>query len=113
MEIEDFDPDGSMDLNEELIKNPISTFYMRATGNSMTGAGINPGDLLIVDKSLEARDKKVIIAVVNGGFTVKRLRLRGDRISLEAENEDYPPIEITEHMGFSVWGVVTYVIHSA
>jgi DNA polymerase V len=84
---------------------------MRATGTSMTGAGIYPGDLLIVDKSLEATDKKEIIAVVNGELTVKRLRLRVDRVFLEAENEGYAPIEITGYMDFSVWGVVAYVVH--
>ena len=102
----------TMDLNEALIKHPTSTFYLRATSNSMTGAGIYPGDLLIVDKSLEAINKTVIIAVVNGEMTVKRLRLRGDRAFLEAENEGYPPIEITDTMEGSIWGVVTHSIHS-
>ncbi len=102
----------TMDLNESLIKHPTSTFYLRATGDSMTGAGIYPGDLLIVDKSLEAINKTVIIAVVDGEMTVKRLRLRGERAFLEAENEGYPPIEITGNMEFAVWGVVTHSIHS-
>jgi len=112
METEIHTTDGTMDLNTELIKHPVSTFYVRATGTSMIGAGIHPDDLLIVDRSLEPVDKKVIIAVVNGELTVKRLRLRGDRAFLEAENEGYPPIEITGNMEFSVWGVVTYAIHS-
>ena len=102
----------TMDLNESLIKHPVSTFYLRATGDSMTGAGIYPGDLLIVDKSLEAKDKTVIIAVVDGEMTVKRLRLKEGRVWLEAENEKYPPIEINERVRFEVWGVVTYSIHS-
>jgi len=101
----------TMDLNESLIKHPVSAFYLRATGDSMTGAGIYPGDLLIVDRSLEATNKTVIIAVVDGEMTVKRLRLRGDRAFLEAENEGYPPIEITGNMDVSVWGVVTHSIH--
>ncbi|VFQ47230.1 LexA family protein [Desulfoluna butyratoxydans] len=107
-----FDPDCSMDLNLELIKRPASTFFMRAAGTSMTGAGIYPEDILIVDRSLEATDRKVIIAIVNGELTVKRLRLKDGRAFLVAENEGYPPIEITGHMEFAVWGVVTYVVHS-
>jgi DNA polymerase V len=111
MDIEIFEPDGTMDLNEELIKHPHTTFFVRSTGTSMTGAGIFPDDVLIVDKSLEPTDKKVIIAVVNRELTVKRLRLRGDRVFLEAESEGYAPIEITSNIDFSVWGVVTYVVH--
>jgi len=102
----------TMDLNESLIKHPVSTFYLRATGDSMTGAGIYPGDLLIVDKSLEPINKTIIIAVVNGEMTVKRLRLKEGRVWLEAENEKYPPIEINERVRFEVWGVVTYSTHS-
>ncbi|VVS90796.1 LexA family protein [Desulfoluna spongiiphila] len=98
-----FDPDGSMDLNEVLIKHPAYTFFMRAAGNSMTGAGIYPGDILVVDRSLEATDKKVIIAIVNGDLTVKRLRLKDGRAFLVAENEGYAPIEITGHMECGVW----------
>lgn len=111
MDIEIIQADGTMDLNQELITHPHTTFFVRATGTSMTGAGIFPDDVLIVDKSVEPTDKKVIIAVVNGELTVKRLRLRGDRAFLEAESDDYDPIEITGNMDFSVWGVVMFVVH--
>lgn len=77
----------------------------------MTGAGIHEGDLLIVDRSLEPRDGKVVIAVINGELLVKRLKYHGDRPYLIAENPDYPPLKITEAMDFTIWGVVTNVVH--
>ena len=101
-----------MDLNRHFIKNPNATFFMRCTGDSMIGAGIHPDDILIVDRSLEARDKSVIIAVVNREFTVKRLRLKGGKGYLVPENTEYNTVEITEGMDFEVWGVVTSVVHS-
>jgi DNA polymerase V len=78
----------------------------------MIGAGIHAGDILIVDRSLEAKDNKVVIAVVNGELLVKRLRMERDRIYLASENPDYPSLLVTELMDFEVWGVVTNVIHS-
>ena len=78
----------------------------------MTGAGFNSGDILIVDRSLEPKDKRIIVAVVNGDFTVKRISKRGDRLSLVSENPKYDPIEIKDSMDFEVWGVVVHVIHS-
>jgi len=107
---EDF-VEGSLDLNEYLVRHPAATFFVRVTGDSMIGAGIHPEDLLIVDRSLEPTDRRVVIAILNGELTVKRLRRRGDRIFLEAENDRYKPIEVTEANDFSVWGVVTSVIH--
>ncbi|VFQ42424.1 LexA family protein [Desulfoluna butyratoxydans] len=107
---EDF-VEGSLDLNEYLVRHPAATFFVRVTGDSMIGAGIHPEDLLIVDRSLEPTDRRVVIAVLNGELTVKRLRRQGDRIFLEAENDRYKPIEVTEANDFSVWGVVTSVIH--
>jgi DNA polymerase V len=77
----------------------------------MIGAGIHAGDILIVDRSLEARDGKVVIAVVNGELLVKRLRMEKRKIYLAPENPDYPPLVITDLMDFEVWGVVTNVIH--
>jgi DNA polymerase V len=77
----------------------------------MIGAGIHCGDLLIVDRSLEPKDKSVVIAVVDGEMTVKRIRIHGKRITLEPENENYCAWEITEDTQFEVWGVVTSVIH--
>jgi DNA polymerase V len=81
-------------------------------GDSMKGAGIHSGDLLIVDRSLEPRDKNIVIAVINGQLTVKRIRIRRKQISLEPENDAFPIQEISQDMDFQVWGVVTNVIHS-
>jgi DNA polymerase V len=100
-----------LDLNEHLIKHPAATFFVRADGDSMLGAGIHPGDLLIVDRALEAREGSVIIAVVDGEFTVKRFEKRGGKIFLVPENRSYEPIEIKEGMDFEVWGVVTNSVH--
>ncbi len=100
-----------LDLNELLIKNPAATFFVRVAGDSMTGAGINDHDLLVVDRSLEPASGKVIIAAVNGELTVKRLFRSGNACRLVAENPDYPAIEITEELSCVVWGVVTSVIH--
>ncbi len=104
--------EGSLDLNRHLIKHSAATFFVRATGNSMIKAGIHPGDILIVDRALEPVDRKVVIAVVNGDLTVKRIRMTDGRIFLAPENDDYPPIQIEVGMDFQVWGVVTNVIHS-
>ena len=103
--------EGSLDLNKHLIKHPAATFFVKVSGDSMINACMYPGDILIVDRSIEAVDKKIVIAVLDGEFTVKRLRCRGNLFFLEPENEDYPPIKITEEMAFEVWGVVTNVIH--
>jgi len=104
--------DKKLDLNEHLIKHPASTFCVKVKGDSMVGAGINTGDILIVDRSIEPKDKRIVVAVVNGEFTVKRISKNGDRLSLMAENLKYFPIEIKDGMDFEVWGVVIHVIHS-
>lgn len=103
--------EGRLDLNKYLIKHPAATFFVRVSGNSMINAGIYPGDILIVDRSLEAADKKIVIAVVDGELTVKRLRHKGNLFFLAPENDAYLPITITEEMSFEIWGVVTNVIH--
>lgn len=100
-----------LDLNKYIVKNSAATFFVRASGDSMMDAGIYHGDLLVVDRSIEPKDKNVVIAVVNGDFTVKRIRMRKGKISLEAENKNYEPTEIKKDMEFEVWGVVTNVIH--
>jgi len=104
--------EGKLDLNRHLIKNPAATFFVRVTGDSMVKAGIHNGDLLVVDRSIEPRDKNVVIAVVNGELTVKRIRIRKNRLTLVAENEAYQSQEINEEIEFEVWGVVTNVIHA-
>lgn len=100
-----------LDLNEHLISHPAATFFVRVEGDSMVGAGIQPGDLLIVDRSLEAQNGKIVLAVINGEFTVKRIRKEGEMLFLEPENPKYPPIQVLPSWDFYVWGIVTYVIH--
>ncbi len=104
--------EGKLDLNRHLIRNPAATFFVRVTGESMLKAGIHSGDLLVVDRSIEPRDKNVVIAVVNGELTVKRIRMRRNKLTLVAENDAYRSQEIDEEMEFEVWGVVTNVIHA-
>lgn len=104
--------EGELDLNQHLIKHKEATFYVRATGASMVNAGIFPGDLLIVDRALTAKSGSIVIAILNGELTVKKLVLRGKRLFLCPENPCFSEIEITEEQDFSVWGVVTTVIHS-
>ena len=100
-----------LDLNELMISHPAATFFVRAEGNSMEGAGIFSGDILVVDRSLDAVSGKIIIAVVNGEFTVKKLVKKKDTLYLMAESPHYHPIQITPDLDFLVWGVVTFVIH--
>ena len=103
--------ESRLDLNQHLIRNPSSTFFVRAAGESMMEAGIYDQDLLVVDRSIEKRNRRVVIATINGEFTVKRLVQNEERISLVAENPDFDNIPIRVDSDFSVWGVVTYVIH--
>ena len=100
-----------LDLNKHLIQHKEATFFVRAQGDSMLGAGIHSGDILIVDKSLKALSGKIVIAVVDGDFTVKRLHKYGGKITLKAENDDFDDIQITSDSELIIWGVVTSVIH--
>lgn len=104
--------EGQLNLNDLLIRNPSATFFVRVTGDSMIEASINSGDLLIVDRSLEPKSGSIVIAIVNGELTVKRLSKKGTSVYLLPENKNYEPLEITKHMYFEVWGVVTNVVHS-
>ncbi|QEE48524.1 translesion error-prone DNA polymerase V autoproteolytic subunit [Flavobacterium alkalisoli] len=99
-----------IDLNRELSKNPLSTFYIRVSGNSMIDAGINNADILVVDRSMEPSNGKIAVCLVDGEFTVKRLVTDTDCLYLMPENKAYTPIKITENNQFVVWGIVTYVI---
>ncbi len=103
--------EGLLDLNEHLIQHQAATFFMYADGYSMSGAGINPGDLLIVDRAIEPVSNKIVVAIVDGELTLKRLIIDLEQYYLVPENQDYQPIVITEDMSFSIWGVVTFVIH--
>lgn len=103
----------SLDLNELLIQKPAATFFLRAQGESMLGAGIHPNDILVVDKSADAIDGKVVIATLNGEFTVKRLLKNTDGTwCLKAENPAFPDILLHEDLELVIWGVVTTVIHN-
>ena len=104
--------EGKLDLNDFLIPNPPATFLVHVTGDSMIGAGIYSGDLLIVDRSVEPHNRNIVIAVLDGELTVKRLKMEKEQIMLVAENKNYEPIKITEQMQFEIWGVVRTVIHS-
>lgn len=103
--------EGRIDLNRDLVRHPVATFYIRVTGDSMMGAGIEAGDLLIVDRAAETCDGDIIVARVGSEMTVKRLAIEKDgRIFLCSANEDYQPIEITDETDFEVWGRVMYSI---
>ncbi len=102
--------EDKLDLNEYLIKHPASTFIVRAEGESMVGAGIYSGSLLLVDKSLEPKHGSIIIAALNGELTVKRLYKKNNKLQLHAENPDFPPIDIKEDVETVVWGVVISII---
>lgn len=101
-----------LDISTKIIKNPSSTFLVRAKGNSMIEKGIQDGDILVVDKSLEAKNNSIVIAYIDGEFTVKRFVKKKDKVILYPANDEYKPIEITSENEFLVWGVVTYVLHS-
>jgi DNA polymerase V len=99
-----------IDLNKALSENPLATFYIKVEGHSMVNAGIDDKDVLVVDRSIEATDKKIAVCFIDGEFTVKRLSLKKDGLWLLPENPDYPPIRIQEENRFVIWGIVTYVI---
>jgi DNA polymerase V len=99
-----------IDLNKELANNITTTFYIRVSGNSMVNAGIDDGDLLVVDRSLMPSDGKIAICLIDGDFTVKRLKLEKHCLYLMPENAAYPPVKVTEDNQFVIWGIVTYVI---
>ncbi len=103
--------EGSLDLNEHLIREPAATFFVRAKGDSMIGAGIHDGDLLVVDRSAEAKNGNVIIAIINGELSVKRYLRSKNQFELVPENPKYKPIRINEGDDVRVWGIVTNVIH--
>jgi DNA polymerase V len=103
--------EGPLDLNRYLIHHPAATFFVRVKGDSMTGAGIFCGDLLIVDRAINPVPGNVVIAVVNGDLTVKRFQQEAGRILLMPENPAYTPIVIDPDTDFSIWGVVTKAIH--
>ena len=102
--------ENDIDLNKELCKNPLATFYIKVKGNSMINAGINDKDILIVDRSLEPQDNKIAVCFIDGEFTVKRIKVDKDCVYLMPENKNYQPIKVTDENELIIWGCVTYVI---
>lgn len=100
-----------LDLNELVVRHPVSTYYLRVDGESMSGAGIANGDIVVVDKSLHPKTGDIIVAAVDGDFTLKHLKIDGQKAWLIAAHPDFPPIALHEAIDASIWGVVTFVIH--
>ncbi len=101
----------TLDLEELLIQKPAATFFVRAQGDSMLGAGIHPNDILVVDRSKEPMPDKIVICAINGELTVKRLMVTDGQWRLKAENPAYPDIPLTDDLETVFWGTVTNVIH--
>jgi len=101
-----------LDLNQLLVQNKSATFFLRVKGDSMVNAGIHDGDIIVVDRSLEAMDRSIVVAVIDGELTVKRLRLRNGKAELHPENPKYQPILFREGQELTIWGVVTSAVHS-
>ena len=108
----DDDLEGTLDLNEHLVQHPAATFFVRVQGDSMTGAGIHDGDLLVVDRALEAKSGSIVVAVVDGELTVKRLKVAGERVWLMAENPAFAPLELRDGQALHLWGVVAHAVRS-
>lgn len=102
--------ESGIDLNRELVKNPAATFFGRVKGDSMTGAGIEDGDLIVIDKSLEASEGDIAVCFLDGEFTLKRIHIEKDVLWLMPENPKYKKIRVTADQHFMVWGIVTYSI---
>lgn len=105
------DFDGTrVSIDQIVVKNALATFYAKANGNSMTGAGIDDGDILVIDKSIEPQDGKIAVCFIDGEFTVKRIKIQENSLLLLPENKLFEPIEITEENNFIIWGIVTFVV---
>ena len=102
--------ESKISLDKTLVRNKEATFYAKVSGQSMIGAGLDDGDLLVVDKSLEPTHNKIAVCFIDGEFTVKRLKVTAEGIYLQPENPVYDPILITESNNFQIWGIVTHVI---
>tara|TARA_B100000427_G_C15238029_1_gene476454 strand:- start:156 stop:608 length:453 start_codon:yes stop_codon:yes gene_type:complete len=102
-----------LDLHDHLVQNPSSTFCVKVVGESMKDAGIQSGDVMVVDRSLEPKNRSIVLAVIDSEFTVKRVNVNDNELYLMPENDSFNPIKITEEMNFQIWGVVTFIIHKA
>ncbi len=105
--------DMDLNLHDYLVQHPSATFCVRAIGDSMIDAGIHSSDVMVVDRALTPKNNDIVLAVVNGEFTVKRIKKNENELYLMPANDNYRPIKITEEMNFQVWGVVTFIIHKA
>ena len=103
--------DGRIDLNEHLVKDTTSTFIVRVVGQSMEQAGISDGDELVVNRALEPKDGSVVVAVLDGELTIKRLRITPSGVVLQADNPRFPDIEVPALSDLTIWGVVTKCLH--
>ena len=104
--------EGEIDLNRYLIKNPLATFIVKSQGNSMLQAGIHSGDLLIVDRSIKAKNNSIVVASVDGDLIVKRIKISGKKYLLASDNKTYKDIKINNESDIFIWGTVTKVIHT-
>ena len=102
-----------INLQDYIVKNKEATFCVKVEGTSMTKAGINSGDIMIVDRSLHPKHNDIVLAVIDGEFTVKRIAVNDESLYLVPENDTFSPIKITESMNFQVWGIITHIIHKA
>ena len=105
--------DMDLNLHDYLVQHPSATFCVRAVGDSMVDAGIHSSDVMVVDRALSPKNNDIVLAVVNGEFTVKRIKKNDNELYLMLANDNYRPIKINEEMNFQVWGVVTFIIHKA
>tara|TARA_B100000767_G_scaffold3849_1_gene3655 strand:+ start:6992 stop:7438 length:447 start_codon:yes stop_codon:yes gene_type:complete len=97
-------------IDQEVVKNAEATFYARVEGESMQGAGLDNGDLLVIDRSKDPQDNNIAVCFIDGEFTVKRLKVQADCVYLMPENSKYKPIRVTEENELIIWGVVTFVV---
>ena len=102
-----------INLQDYIVKNKEATFCVKVEGTSMTKAGINSGDIMIVDRSLHPKHNDIVLAVIDGEFTVKRIAVNENRLYLMPEDDNFSPIKITTAMNFQVWGIITHIIHKA
>ena len=107
----DFD-ESKISLDNVLVKNREATFYAKASGTSMIGAGIDDGDILVIDRSIEPQNNKIAVCFIDGEFTIKRIKVEKDCVYLIPENAAFQPIKVTEENELIIWGMVTYVIKS-
>jgi DNA polymerase V len=105
----DFD-ESKISIDQIVVKNQAATFYAKASGNSMVNAGIDDGDILVIDRSLEPSDYKIAVCCIDGDFTVKRIKIDETGVYLQPENDSFKPIKVTEENELIIWGIVTYVI---